>query len=300
MCADLQSSSSVAHEGYVPVDNGALYYREIGHGWPIIILHGGPDFDHNYLLPEMDQLASSFRLIYYDQRGRGKSADNVHPEAVSIESEIADMDAVRKHFQLESVAILGHSFGGLLALEYAVRHPERVFRLILMNSAPASHDDYQLFRETRGQQAPGDVERMRLLAATDNFAVGDIETEAEYYRIHYGTTLRQPEHRERLIKSLRLNFTRDDILKARAIEERLMNDTWRLGNYNLLPKLERLDIPTLIIHGDYDFVPIECTQHIARAIAGSRLVVLKDCGHFCYLEYPDAVYYHISAFFLGK
>ncbi len=79
-----------------------------------------------------------------------------------------------------------------------------------------------------------------------------------------------------------------------------MNDTWRLGNYNLLPKLERLDIPTLIIHGDYDFVPIECTQHIARAIAGSHLVVLKDCGHFSYLEHPDAVYYHISAFFLGK
>jgi pimeloyl-ACP methyl ester carboxylesterase len=114
---------------------------------PIIILHGEPDFDHNYLLPDMDRLSDSFRLIYYDHRGRGQSGSNVQPEDVTIESEIKDLESLREYFQLVSVAVLGHSWGGVLAMEYAIRHPNRVSHLILMNTAPASHNDYMLLRE---------------------------------------------------------------------------------------------------------------------------------------------------------
>src|SRR6266852_9594909 len=67
-------------ESRIPVGKASLYAREIGRGQPIIVLHGGPDFDHGYLLPDLDRLADAFRLIYYDQRGRGKSADHVRPE----------------------------------------------------------------------------------------------------------------------------------------------------------------------------------------------------------------------------
>src|SRR5262245_1488035 len=91
MCAHLQSDPPAPREGYLPVENAELYYRDIGQGQPIIILHGGPDFDHNYLRPEMDRLSDTFRLIYYDQRGRGKSGGNVQPEAVSIQTEIDDL-----------------------------------------------------------------------------------------------------------------------------------------------------------------------------------------------------------------
>src|SRR5512133_939957 len=127
MCAALPSESP---EGYIPVENAELYYREVGQGQPIIVLHGGPDFDHTYLLPDLDRLSDSFRLIYYDQRGRGKSARDVQPDDVSMESEIEDLESVRKYFQLDSVALLGHSWGALLALEYAIRHPRRVSHLI--------------------------------------------------------------------------------------------------------------------------------------------------------------------------
>ena len=74
--------------------------REIGQGPPVIVLHGGPDFDHGYLLPDLDRLADAFRLIYYDQRGRGRSADQVLPEEVTLASEIDDLDMVRQHFHL--------------------------------------------------------------------------------------------------------------------------------------------------------------------------------------------------------
>jgi proline iminopeptidase len=106
-----------------------LYAREVGQGTAIIILHGGPDFDHSYLLPELDRLSDSFHLIYYDQRGRGRSADRVQPEDVTLASDVADLEKVRQYFHLGSVVLLGHSWGTVLALEYALRYPERLSRL---------------------------------------------------------------------------------------------------------------------------------------------------------------------------
>jgi len=115
-----------AREGHVAVPGARLFCRALGDGMPLIVLHGGPDFDHHYLVPELDCLASRFRLIYYDQRGRGRSSEGVTPEDVGIASEVDDLERVRRHFGLDSMALLGHSWGSLLALEYATRHPERV------------------------------------------------------------------------------------------------------------------------------------------------------------------------------
>ena len=297
MSTNLRSGQPAPHEGYISVRNAELYYREIGQGRPIFILHGGPDFDHSYLLPDMDRLSGDFRLIYYDQRGRGKSAGNVQPEDVTIKSEIEDLEDLRNYFQLESVAVLGHSWGGVLAMEYAIRHPDRVSHLILMNTAPASHDDYALFRQEFLKKLGDDAEKRQALSSSAVYAEGDPDTVAAYYRIQYGATVRRPDDLVKVIASLRASFTNESILKSWAIEDRLMDETWQLSDYNLLPALTRLRIPTLVIHGDYDFVPVECSVHIAEAIPGARLVVLKDTGHFSYLESPNEVRKAIVDFF---
>lgn len=87
-----------------------LYAREVGEGRPVIVVHGGPDFDHYFLRPELDALADSVRLVYYDQRGRGRSAPCVRPADVGIDSEIEDLDQLRASLGLDSVALLGHSW----------------------------------------------------------------------------------------------------------------------------------------------------------------------------------------------
>src|SRR5688572_26385915 len=110
-------------ESRIPVGATSLYSRAIGQGPSVIVLHGGPDFDHGYLLPGLDRLADTFRLIYYDQRGRGRSAEHVQPEEVTLASDVEDIDRVRRHFRLDAPALLGHSWGAVLALEYALRHP---------------------------------------------------------------------------------------------------------------------------------------------------------------------------------
>src|SRR5262245_6697695 len=91
--------SMIAAETRISVDNTTLYPRAIGQVHPVIVLHGGPDFDHSYLLPELDQLGDAFRLIYYDQRGRGKSAENVRPQDVTLASDLDDIDRVRRHYE---------------------------------------------------------------------------------------------------------------------------------------------------------------------------------------------------------
>src|SRR4029450_12364266 len=77
-------------ESRIPTGNASLYAREIGRGQPLIVLHGGPNFDHRYLLPDLDRLADAFRLIYYDQRGRGQSAERVKAEGGNLGRDLSD------------------------------------------------------------------------------------------------------------------------------------------------------------------------------------------------------------------
>jgi proline iminopeptidase len=294
--------SARPRESRIQVGDAELYCREIGLGQAIIVLHGGPDFDHSYLVPDMDRLSDSFRLIYYDQRGRGKSADRVQPEDVTLASDIADLEKVRQYFHLDSVALLGHSWGTVLALEYALRYPERVSHMVLMNPAPASADDFKQFRKERLEKLAGDVDRLKAVSATAAYKEGDPDAVAAYYRIHFRLALKRPEDLEKVIASLRASFTQEGILKARAIEDQLMNETWSSPEYDLLPKLKslRIPIPTLVIYGDHDIIPAATATHITQAIPNARMVTLKDSGHSSYLEYPAAVRGQVDAFFRGR
>jgi proline iminopeptidase len=139
------SGESAPRVRTIPVPGAERYYRDIDQGTPIMVRHGGPSFDHHYLLPDLDRLTNTYRHIYCDQRGRGKSGGGVQPEDVTLTTEIAGLDAARAYLLLESVAALGHSWRGLLAMEYAIPYPERVSHLILLNTAPASHDDCVVF-----------------------------------------------------------------------------------------------------------------------------------------------------------
>jgi proline iminopeptidase len=287
-------------EGHLPVGGARLYYRALGEGWPIIVLHGGPDFDHNYLIPELDRLAESFSLVYYDQRGRGRSAEGVVPADVGIASEIEDLDAVRRHFGLDQVALLGHSWGGLLAMEYAVRHSSHVSHLILMNTGPATAEDWRALRaHFLRSRRPGEAERMRSIASSPSYEAGELAAESDYYRIHFAIAVEDGDVLEELIGRLHAHVTPETVVKARAIELRLYEQTCSLDGYDLLPQLRKLETPTLVLIGDKDFVPVELVAKIADAMPRGRLVVLEGCGHFPYLEAPEAVHEHVTTFLRG-
>jgi len=143
-----------------------------------------------------------------------------------------------------------------------------------------------------------DLDRLRAVAATAGYKAGDPEAVAAYYRIHFKAALTRPEDYERLMARMRTSFTTAEaILNARHVEDRLMAETWSTDGYDLLPKLSRLTVPTLVISGEDDFIPSYVATHIAQAMPNARYVTMKACGHFAYLECPDAVRAAIDGFF---
>jgi proline iminopeptidase len=292
--------SADSSELHIPVGKASLHVRTIGRGRPVIVLHGGPDFDYGYLLPELDRFKDAFRLIYYDQRGRGRSADRVSPKDVTLTSDLNDIDRVRQHFRLDSPVLLGHSWGAVLAMEYALRHPTRVSHLILMNPAPASASDVAVLRKAYLAKLGADMDRQRAIVAGAAYQAGEPEAVAERYRIHFKWALTRPEDYEKLMARMKAGFIRqgkEGIVKARAIEDRLMRDTWEVPAYDLLPKLRGVRIPTLVITGDQDFIPVDIAEHIARSIPNATLVTIRGCGHFTYLECADEVRSAVDDFF---
>ena len=165
-----------------------------------------------------------------------------------------------------------------------------------MNPAPASHVDLMRFRQQREVMEAESLSAMCRLAATEGFAQGDIEVEARYYRAHFGSTVKRPQDLDSVVARLRSHFTPHDILKARAIEQRLYDQTWCKPEYNVLDRVVRCPSRTLVIRGDYDFIPQDCAMSIVDAIPGAQLALLENCGHFAYLERTEDVMNIINRF----
>ena len=280
------------NQGHAPSGDLELYYRSVGSGPPVIVVHGGPDFDHRYFLPDMDRLADGYRLVYYDQRGRGRSRGPLRLEEVTIDNYVGDLDAVRRHLGLDRVAVLGHSWGGHLALHYALRHPERLSHLVLLNPAPASYADTQLMRAGRAAKRAPVMAKLEEIYAGDAFTRGDPDAVEAFYKLDFGTTFKRAADADRLS----LRFTREQTLLGREIEDQLIPQVYGGPGFDLLPRLARIPVPALVLHGDIDFIPVECSQHIADAIPGARLAVLRDSGHFSYIDAGDAMRRALDSF----
>ena len=107
--------------------------------------------------------------------------------------------------------------------------------------------------------------------------------------------MKNREALEQVVRRLRAHFTPAGVLAARAIEQRLYDETWERDGYDLIPKLRDIEIPSLVLHGEDDFVPISLAARVAQALPLGRLVVLEDCGHFAPLEAPELVHEHVAA-----
>ena len=254
------------------------------------MVHGGPDFDHEYLLPDLDRLAARFHLVYYDQRGRGRSFSGDHPGRVTIASETEDLDRVRDWTTHATVAVLGHSWGALLALEYAICHPDRVSHLILLNPAPVSHQDVLTFRRSLAAgRTPQQTARMDALRADPGYMAGDIAADAEYHRIDSRTPCVRPRISTRSSTGSRWGFTPEGLVGTPTDRGRPLRGDLVAGG--LRPRAGAAD------PADPDprhprrprLHPGRGPRRIAGAIPGARLLDLRDCGHFAFLERPDLV-----------
>jgi proline iminopeptidase len=257
---------------------GKLYVETRGtaSGRPLLIVNGGPGFDHGYLVtsPVWDELARTRRVVMYDQRGTGRSMAVKPGTPLTLADQLADLEAVRKSLGGQDVDLLGHSYGGAVAMAYTARFPDRVKRLLIVDSAaPKWTETVFLFK----QVYPEGSERM------DGFEFGaqfqDQAAIDSQIREYLSMIFWDPDHRDAFLKKFSAGSFR------RHVNEPLDAD---MGKYDLNPEIAKFRLPVLVITGRYDMnvAPVVALK-IHRAIPGSQLVVFDRSGHLPFFEEPE-------------
>ena len=261
-----------AREAMVPVRGIELFVRRVGAGPPAVILHGGPGAHHDYLLPGFDALADGRELLYYDQRGGGRSPV-ARDVAVGWTEHVADLEALRLHWGLERLTLVGYSWGGLLALLYALAHPGLVERLALVSPAPAWRSARERFEATfaRRNLDPAFQEARRRLRES---GLRERDPAAFQQRIF-----------ELSVAPYFFDPARAAELTPFRITGRTQQEVWAsLGDYDLRRRLPELrGTASLVIHGEEDPIPIEAARTTA-ALIDAEFHPLPRCGHVPYVE----------------
>ena len=259
----------------------------------LVVLHGGPGAHHDYLLPQMLRLAEAHRVVFYDQRGGGRSrADGREP--ITWRTQVQDLARVIAEFDLDPLSLVGYSWGGLLALLYAIEAADGttdgppLARLVLIDPAPVTREYRRRFEaELERRQGSGEVRAMREELAAS------------------GLRERDPEaYRQRAFEVSVAGYFADprrarDLTPFRVMG-RVQQSVWEsLGEFDLVPRLGAVRCPALVVHGRHDPIPLASSEAAAGAMPDARLVVLEDCGHVPYVEQPEALFEAIEQF-LGE
>lgn len=279
-------------EKYIPVENAELFCKTMGSGNPLIVLHGGAGYlTHEYLLPHLERLSKDNLVVFYDQRGLGKSTGELSPEQNNLKLYVDDIESLRKSLGFAKVSLLGHSWGGLLAMHYALSYPESVDRIILTNSMVAASDDLGLFfAELTKRVAPYNQE-IQELEAGSLFQNGDPKIVARFSQLYFQTYMYNPEN----ITKINLCKPQSENLKGAKVWEIFKNQIF-MQPFNILSDIEKIKCPTLIIHGNEDVMPLASSEHIHNAIDASKLVTIEQCGHFPFVEQPEPFFKAIHSF----
>jgi len=269
-------------EGTVNVNGVQLYYKTVGQGEPVVIVHGGPGFDHVHMLP-MSELAKDFKVIFYDQRATGNSTGNVDIGSITVDNFVEDLEGLRKKLNLEKMNIIGHSWGAGLGMFYGIKYPHNLKTLILL--APSASTEFfgQYFENIQKNTSSQDSLALAQIEQSEAFKNREVEAVRNYYQI----AVKPFFYDDSLVSRLDLTFVKNTAQNQGAVAELLMKN---LGNYDIHGELPAIKCPTLIVHGDSDPLPIEAPYKVHKHIPQSKFIILKNTGHFMFLESPAALF----------
>ncbi|HLB54139.1 MAG TPA: alpha/beta fold hydrolase [Gemmatimonadales bacterium] len=251
-----------------------LFERRAGSGPEIIVLHGGPGAHHDYLLPGFDRLAVGRTLVYYDQRGGGRSPV-AREVPVGWREQVGDLEALRILWGIERLSLAGYSWGGLLALLYAIEHPNSVERVGLVSCAPVWRGARLEFERRLAERnaAPEIQEARRATQAAGPSGLGG----KAYRRRMFELSVAGYFHDWRRARDLTLF----------RVTGRTQREVWdSLGEFDLRPRLATLSLPAIVLHGEDDPIPVESAETLAELL-GAPLHRLPGCGHVPYVEAPE-------------
>jgi proline iminopeptidase len=263
-----------------------IFERRIGSGQPSVILHGGPGAHHDYLLPAFDALAHTRQLIYYDQRGGGRSPVS-RDTPVGWREQVADLEALRSQWGLERLTLVGYSWGGLLALLYATEFPARVSSLALVSPAPAwlgAREEFE--RRFQERNLAPELQKQRAMLRESGLRERDPDQYAQ--RMF-----------ELSVAAYFFDASRARELTPFRVTGRTQQEVWSsLGDYDLRPRLPGVEVTALVLQGEDDPIPLSASRSLAELL-GAPFHALPRCGHVPYIEAFDEFRRLLNGFLPG-
>jgi proline iminopeptidase len=270
-----------AEDGSFTRDGVLLHYRTTGSGTPVIVLSGGPGFEVDYMLPVGDFLPASYQRVFLEQRGTGRSRVELTPETMTIHNVVEDLEGLRVHLKQERLFLVGHSWGGMLAMAYAAAHPDRIDKMILIGPGGPTLEFTTWFPDNiRMRLRPEDLEAERSWDDAEKRGVDADKAALEGIR---AITPGYFFDREK-----GLAFAKQLTDGAVHVKVNLLLFEDMAKHYDSRPGLQRLNRPVLIVQGHQDPVGDKTAEDIHAAINGSTLIYFNKCGHFPWLEQPDS------------
>ena len=296
------AQSAVAREGYLTTsDSARLFYRVVGRGRDTLIaIHGGPGVDLESIAGDFAPLAERHVVIFYDQRGAGRSELPTDTTRLAVARQIADLDEVRRHFGIARATLVAHSYGPLLAASYALAHPNAVRRMVFFGPVPPRRGNFwQRFGASMAQRLDS-AARARMADANKRLADPNADTRQacrDLWAVGMLPRLAEPDRTLRLIRSDLCASDPAGIRYGLTTTNRVVMGYF--GDWDLRDRLRRLDVPTLVVHGEEESIPMDLVEEWVTSLPRARLVRVPKAAHFTYAEQPELVWPEVERF-LGE
>ena len=293
------SESFPAAEGYIPFMGHKVWYRIVGDReepgkLPLLVLHGGPGAPHDYLEPLEEMAATGRRVIFYDQLGCGNSRlQEPAPDLWTVPLFVDEVGVVRRALGLERVHLLGHSWGGMLAMEYALTQPPRVASLIVASS-PASIPRWTEEANRLRKELPPEVQD-RLLKHEAAGTTSDPAYEEAMLSFYSRHVCRLDPWPDCLVRAFgKLQEWPEVYNTMNGPSE--FHVIGILKDWDIMDRLGEIRVPTLVTSGRYDEATPAIAEAVHRGIPGSEWVVFEHSSHVPHVEEPDLYRQAVVAF----
>jgi proline iminopeptidase len=301
----IASTLAAQQSGYVTTsDSARLYYRIVGRGSDTIIaLHGGPGLDLESIYGDFaPALSPRHVVIFYDQRGGGKSELPADTSRLVAARQVQDLDELRRHFGLQRVTLVAHSYGPLLAASYAIAHPANVKRMVFFGPVPPRRGDFWTRFGASVNARLTSEQRQRMVAAgrimTNPKSSPDSVRHAcrAYWAEAMRPRLAEPDKTLPLVKSDLCATDIEGIRYGNRIVNRVIMSSY--GNWDLTPQLKTLNVPLLVVYGEEESIPLDLVEEWVTSMPRGRATLLKvpRTAHFTYAERPELVWPAVEKF----
>jgi gluconolactonase len=294
----MQASVPV-REGYVTTsDSARLFYRVMGRGGDTLMaIHGGPGVDLESIAADFAPLAERHVVIFYDQRGSGRSELPKDTTRLVAARQIADLDEVRRHFGVRRVTLVAHSYGPLLAASYALAHRDVVRRMVFFGPVPPRRGDFWQRFAANMRQRTDSAGRARQADATRR--LGDPNADArqacrDLWSVGVPARLAEPERSLPLVKSDLCASDPAGIRYGMTVTNRVVMASY--GDWDLREQLRGLNVPTLVVHGEQESIPMDLVEEWVTSLPHARLFRVPRAAHFAYAERPELVWPEVERF----